>query len=76
MKRLIIEPNGWPCHLDECQPGPFTFQDSPCFKSEYGQDEVYCGDSGEIFWGGMNDKNKRAKLIVQPCKYVWLEEEE
>ena len=73
MKRLIIEPNGWPCFLEECPPGFFMFQDSLCFKSEYG-DEQFC-ESGEMFWGGTKTKEERAKLIVQPCINKWQEHE-
>ena len=70
MKRLILSPKGWPCMLFECPPGFFMFHDSLCFKSEYGGDEVFC-DSGEIFWGGVSDKQERGHLVVQPVVAEW-----
>lgn len=33
MKRLIIEPTGWPCSLRECPPGLFVHNDIIGFKS-------------------------------------------
>lgn len=76
MKRLEIEPQGWPCKLKECPPGHFMFQDSLCFKSEYMPDnrlEVFC-DTGECFWGGTNTDKDREELCVQPVVAVWKEE--
>lgn len=68
MKKLTIEPQGWPCRLCECPPGYFVFDDDLCFKSEYG--DSYC-DSGESFWGGTTSKTDRDRLIVQPAVAVW-----
>jgi hypothetical protein len=73
MKHLVIVPNGWPCRLDVCPPGPFTFHDDLCWKTEYGQDEAYC-ESGEVFWGGVHTKEERCALIVQPCLSEWQED--
>lgn len=73
MRRLIIKPEGWPCVLQECPPGFFMFEDSLCFKSEYGDDQF--NEAGEIFWGRKEDKEERAKVVVQPCVYAWEEYE-
>jgi hypothetical protein len=35
MKRLVLEPQGWPCTLEECPPGLFLHRDSVGFKTEY-----------------------------------------
>ena len=38
MRRLLIEPRGWLCSLEEAPPGPFINPKWPnmlCFKSEY-----------------------------------------
>jgi len=73
MKKLCVTPDGWPCRFAECPPGPFVFQDTPCFKSEYGQDAYV--ESGEAFWGGALKPEERAELIVQPCRYEWIDED-
>jgi len=48
MKRIVIKPDGWMCQLKECPPGFFMHEGQLCFKTEYGQDEVY-NSSGERF---------------------------
>jgi len=52
MKRLVLEPFGWPCTLGECPPGHFLWEDSVCFKTEYGGME--CSNPGvpgpEVKW--------------------------
>lgn len=65
MKRLVMQPDGWPCAYMECRPGYFVSGDSLCLKSEYGQDGF--GDSGEFF--------ARHELVVQPVIAVWEEYE-
>lgn len=35
MKRLVMEPVGWPCTLRECPPGFFLYEDTVCYKTEY-----------------------------------------
>ena len=81
MKKLIIQPDGWPCTLAECRRGLFVFHDELCLKDEYGhQDDTsriwyssaYC-DTGEVFWGGAKTKDDREKLVVQPVEAVWEE---
>lgn len=44
MIRKLIIPDGWPCVLAECPPGPFIPVSAPdqlCFKTEYGQKESF-----------------------------------
>lgn len=76
MKRLIIEPNGWPCRFDECPPGFFLAGETLCLKSEYwneqGASEAYV-DSGEFFAGAPAPVERDA-LLVQPCIARWIEE--
>lgn len=74
MKRLIINPDGWPCKFGELRPGFFTFNDGLFLKSEYGTD-AYC-DSGEMFWGGVSNPTDRNDLRVQPVVAEWEEYEE
>jgi len=74
MKKLIVKPCDWMCELKECPGGLFAYNDALCFRSEYSPDDVFVCDSGEIFWGGVSDKNERSKLIVQPCEYFWEED--
>jgi hypothetical protein len=78
MKQVLIEPDGWPTTLAECPPGPFMFNDSLCFKSEYrtdGKIEAFC-ESGEFFWGGTSANEDRNRLMVQPVKVVITQESE
>lgn len=72
MKQLIIKPKGWLCLLKDCPPGFFVYADSLCFKTEYGQDEVYC-ESGEVFYGGTSEKDARQELQVLPVSPIWVE---
>jgi len=77
MKVLTLVPAGWPCTLAECPPGLFVFNDKVGLKSEYrsesGDMETFCGDSGEYFWGGVHDPSEKAKLILQPVEVKWEE---
>ncbi len=74
MVRRCLVPFGWPCKLEECPPGIFWFNNSFGFKDEYGKaGNIFCIDSGEIFWGGTDKKQDRDKLIVQP---IIIEEQE
>lgn len=78
MKTLQIIPHGWPCKLIDCPPGLFSYTGDIGFKSEYFNSdpekiEVFCAESGECFWGGTNDKNARAALVVQPVILQWIE---
>jgi hypothetical protein len=70
MIKLVIKPDSWECSIKECPPGFFVFKTELCFKTEYGEDEVFCS-SGEVFWGGTKTKEERANLVVQPCIAVW-----
>lgn len=76
MRRLIIEPDGWPCALSECPPGPFislAYPDLLCFKSEYStkvKDEYRCdayNSAGEYYHGDG---------LVQPVEMIVEEIEE
>ena len=59
MTKLLIVPDGWPCTLEECPPGPFVTLDNPnllCFKSEYSQPPAHkypmaLNSAGEFFSG-------------------------
>lgn len=68
--KILIEPEGWPCHLQECPPGLFMFQGALGFRSEYPIEPPYVVESGEVFWGGTRNDMDRALLTVQPCKVV------
>jgi hypothetical protein len=54
------------CRLQVCPPGFFIYNDDIHFKNEYG--DAYCGDTGEVFWGGTDNKEDRDKLMVEPIK--------
>jgi hypothetical protein len=75
MKKLLLEPKGWTCSLEECPPGLFVSEDRIVgFKSLYSPDkdgylDVY-EESGDIYPG--RDVDKR-KMMVQPVKSVWVE---
>jgi len=85
MKILILEPNGWPCTLEECPPGFFVTCEeygSLCFKSEYTMgindhriQAFNC--AGEFFCGSPNAKSEeeRIKIMVQPVIDRWEDEE-
>lgn len=69
-KELKIIPEGWPCTLEECNPGAFLFEGQLCFKSEYansdGKIEAY-NSAGEFFC-------RPKECIVQAVTYEWDEE--
>jgi hypothetical protein len=72
MKELVIEPDGWPCRLDECRPGLFVCDGALVALSEYGQNpEGYLASSGEFFAGGVGTQDERNALMVQPVRAVW-----
>lgn len=67
----IAGEDGEPCEFVACPPGLFRWNSLLCFKSKYfskpGQQDAYCVDSGEYFWGGVNgDLAERRALIVTP----------
>jgi len=78
MKKLMMEPQGWKCTLEECPAGFFVFAGDVGFKTEYsngnGDMEVFCS-SGESFAGGTNSESERKALMVQPVSAVWVEME-
>ncbi|QIG68667.1 hypothetical protein EVB67_017 [Rhizobium phage RHph_TM3_3_14B] len=61
MRRLVIQPEGWPCSYEECRPGFFVLDGDLFLKSEYGGDG-YCS-SGEAF--------ALRNSEVQPVTYTW-----
>lgn len=67
-RKYWLAPLGWPCTLDQCEPGPFMYEGRLGFKSEYVSDgvmEAYnCG--GEMFWAGCKSEDERRQVIVQP----------
>ena len=79
MRRLIIEPNGWPCTLLECPPGHFLWtntggsfavrESTLCFKTEY-QSEVF-NSAGEYFHGTGKQGDRVEDAIVQPVIARW-----
>ncbi len=78
MKTLQIIPDGWPCKLIECPPGLFSFSGTIGLKSEYYANnpdkiEVFCSETGECFWGGTQQAEARAALMVQPVIVRWAE---
>lgn len=74
MKRLVVVPDGWPCKLSECPSGLFMFEGALVVKSKYGpQENALLALDGGIFTG-QTEKEKRGDLIVQPCRYEWIEE--
>ena len=76
MVQFILEPNGWPCTLEEAEPGFFRWKGEFCMKTEYldeGGIMAYC-DTGERFWGGQKSSKDTDSLIVQPCVAVAREE--
>ena len=72
MKKLIIDRNGFPCKLKDCPSGFFIYKGDLCFKSNSGEDNVYC-ESGEVFWGCAVNKARRENLKVQPVVSFWEE---
>jgi len=66
MKEVIIYPLGWMCKIEECPPGFFMYEEQLCFKSEYGQDNIFCS-SGEYFI--------TRNIIVQPVSYETREQD-
>jgi len=63
------------CKLIDCPGGPFLFHGTIGFKTEYYTSdpvkmEVFCLQSGEYFWGGTDNTEARAALIVTPLDIV------
>lgn len=66
--------------LRECPPGPFLFDGTLGFKTEYAEEipagsrqwwpGAYCMDSGEFFWGGVTTHKERAELMVRSVRVV------
>jgi hypothetical protein len=52
--------------LRDCPPGLFLFNGKLGFKTEYGELDAYCAETGEAFWGGKTRNEDRAQLLVQP----------
>ncbi len=63
--KLVVLPNGWPVELEECPAGFFVHNEQLCFKSEYGDKDVF-NSAGEYFC--------TRKIKVQPVFYDWVEE--
>ena len=83
MRQLRVVPCDMPIRLVECPPGLFLFgveaaEPSVGFKTEYGAHnphdmEVYCIDSGEAFWGGVDSRSNLGDLQVMPARLEWVE---
>jgi hypothetical protein len=64
------------CTLADCPIGLFLYQDTLCFKSEYGDNDgfvhAYIVWSGEYLWGSPNAKTKyeQSQLMVLPLKVI------
>ncbi len=71
-RRLLLIPDGWPCELSECPPGPFVhpatewFANLLCFKSEYMDGEtgkiIAYNSAGEFYCG---------EGLVQPVRAIF-----
>jgi len=73
MKRLTLEPNGWPCTLAECPAGAFIHSGEHLgFKTEYNMANDHrtlaYNEAGECFCAGDD-------TIVQPVDPVWSDDE-
>lgn len=74
MKRLIIEPDGWECKLNECRPGLFVHDDGLFLRNDY--HEFFLCDGGDALGlcGFKDTQHRGEKMRVQPVKAVWVEE--
>lgn len=79
MRRLVMVPDGWPCPLTECPPGPFVWMAEPSvgamgWMSEYGRNDGgrdCFNTAGEfIDWDQWKDSQ------VQPLATKWEEVDE
>lgn len=68
MKKLILEPNGWECTLDECDAGLYVYDKQVFLKTNYGDCESFCDNGCTCVLEG--------SAIVQPVISKWLEVEE
>lgn len=89
MKRLVLEPEGWPCTLRECRPGFFVFDGTElCLKTEYGAMETVGPvnvPGSEVRWtvghrvDAYNSAGERVcaseDVLVQPVVARWEEED-
>ena len=77
-KQLLLSPDGWPCTLSDCPPGPFLWLDGEAdgalgFMSEYRDQH-----GPQAF----NEAGERIPLAqhgsakVQPLQPVWTETED
>ncbi len=73
-KKLIIEPNGWPCLIEDCPPGFFVCDEEQlCFKSEYAKIDATNGNvinSIEAF-NSAGEYFCPRNIFVQPVFYKW-----
>lgn len=66
MKRLVLNPAGWPCRLAECPSGLLVHEGELRLKTAYAEHYLGSGDA----WG-----YAKPDLIVQPVVAKWEEEE-
>jgi hypothetical protein len=64
MKKLIIEPNGWQCTLEECPMGHFVYQNELCFKTDHNSNTRAYNPKGDNF--------RRTDIMVQPVVAKWI----
>ena len=67
MIKLIMKPGGWPCTVDECEPGVFVAQKQLCFKSEYHRD----GGEAEAFNSAGEAYHGDPDGLVTPVEPIW-----
>jgi hypothetical protein len=74
MKRLLIEPSGWPCTLKECPPGFFLYEKQLCFKTEYGKAINFQGPYEPDAYNSAGEHFCLLDAEVQPVTDRWEEE--
>ena len=60
--RVAIYPE---CELKDCPIGLFLYNGELCLKTEYALDS-YIVSSGEMFWGGVSNREDLAHVKVRP----------
>ena len=60
--RVAIYPE---CELKDCPIGLFLYNGELCLKTEYALDS-YIVSSGEMFWGGVSNREDLANIKVRP----------
>lgn len=74
----MLDPEGWPCALEACPPGPFSWLEGPA-EGLLGYMSEYSDAHGPMAYNSAGERipmHEHRKAKVQPLEPVWEEFEE